>query len=719
MKDDVVQLLARGQQDIWLTGNPEVSFYRSSFRRHVPFASSIERFLVPHDGKVLLNPKCDMLGYVYLTAHDKTSGALVPGLDWSTILSTVELIIGNQTVATHDMTYINQIRPVLEAETYSKRAQTSFQPLGFFFDSRPLPLVALRYTDVKIILSLLSTQYYLKVWAHCIHLDEDERRYFSTTPQKILIPQVQRFPISKEPFFKSVVKYLAAPCVNYLDVYSPVPSIPPGFVNWGSHIGGSSSVTNGRCIVADNFGGIYTMGFFNSTPLIVYGKNGSPSGVTVNYTNSVTSFNDCFVVKYSSSGNVQWGARIESDGGTTAGNFAAVNTSGNLYIVGTFLGATLSVFDKNDQTTGVSITPAFGGSGCFLAIYDTNGTPQWAACVGGPGGITQGLGIAIDSFGSLYATGNYTASPVTFYNSNGSPFATTITNLGSNDCFIVKYSSNGNVQWGARIGGAGIDAGNSISTDTSGNVYVTGRFQSTTLTFYNSDGSSFATTLTNLGSNDCFIGKYDTNGNVQWVALIAGTIADIGNCITTDKTGSVYVTGSYTSNPLSFYNKNNGSAFSSTLANLGSTDCFIGKYDTNGNVQWVARVGGSGNDIGNGITTDATGNVYVTGSYTSSPVSFYNKNNGPAFATTLTTLGSTDCFIVKYDTNGNVQSCNRIAGTSSDVGYSVTTDTSGGLYVTGTYQSDPLGLYNSDKTLFSPSLSAVGPQDTFICKITA
>ena len=63
------QLLAQGAQDVWLSGDPQVSFYRSNFKRHVPFATTIERFLVPQDGRIVVNPKSDLLGYKIGRAH--------------------------------------------------------------------------------------------------------------------------------------------------------------------------------------------------------------------------------------------------------------------------------------------------------------------------------------------------------------------------------------------------------------------------------------------------------------------------------------------------------------------------------------------------------------------------------------------------------------------------------------------------------------------------
>jgi hypothetical protein len=222
--NQAVQLLARGLQDVWLSGNPQVSFYRSTFKRYVQFGSSIEQFVVPDTGKIVINTKSDLLGYTYLTAHDKATGTLVPGVDWSNIISTVDLNIGNQIIATHDIVYINTIQKALEADTYSSRSQTNtFQPLGFFFDKQALPILALRYTDVRINITWVSAaaskQYVYKCWAHCIRLADEERQFFSTATHRILIPQMQRVMVSNEPNFHGPLKYIAAPCTNYANVY--------------------------------------------------------------------------------------------------------------------------------------------------------------------------------------------------------------------------------------------------------------------------------------------------------------------------------------------------------------------------------------------------------------------------------------------------------------------------------------------------------------------
>ena len=432
--NQAVQLLARGLQDVWLSGNPQISFYRSTFKRHTHFGSSIEQFVVPDTGKIVINTKSDLLGYTYLTAHDKATGTLVPNVDWSNIISTVDLNIGNQNIATHDIVYINTIQKALEADTYSSRSQTNtFQPLGFFFDKQALPILALRYTDVRINITWVSAaaskQYVYKCWAHCIRLQDEERKFFSTATHRILIPQMQRVMVSNEPSFHGPLKYIAAPCINYANMYNP--PIRPATVQWGARIAGTA-FDFGNGISVDGSGNMYVTGSYSSNPLTLYNSDGSAFGTTLVNSGS----DDCFIAKYNTSGTVQWGARI-------------AGTLGE-----------------------------------------------------------QGTAISVDGSGNMYVTGSYGSNPLRLYNSDGSAFGTTLAFSGFTDCFIVKYNTAGTVQWGARIAGTGFDTAYSISVDGSGNMYVTGYYTSNPLTLYNSDGSAFGTTLVKSGNYNCFIAKY-------------------------------------------------------------------------------------------------------------------------------------------------------------------------------------------------------------------
>jgi hypothetical protein len=239
--------------------------------------------------------------------------------------------------------------------------------------------------------------------------------------------------------------------------------------------------------------------------------------------------------------------------------------------------------------------------------------------VGGTGNDT-GYGIAVDSSGNVYISGSYGSIPVTIYNADGSTFGS-IPNQGGNDAFVVKYNTSGVAQWGARVSGIGNDYGYGVAVDSSGNVYITGQYTSSPVTIYNADGSTFGT-IPNQGSYDVYVVKYNTSGVAQWGTHVGGTGTDSGAAIAVDSSGNVYITGYYDSSPVTIYNAD-GSIFG-TIPNQGSRDALVVKYNTSGVALWGTHFGGTANDYGNGIALDSSGNVYISGYYTSNPINFYN-----------------------------------------------------------------------------------------------
>lgn len=169
MSGGIVQLVATGAQDTWLTGKPEVSFFRSNYKRYTHYAHSVERQViqgVPQAGGISIvrfEKKGDLLSYVYFTARDGNNAG-VSNLDWSKIIDKVELLIGGQVVDTQDFQWSADVEPVVGAQTFSTRylnlnttgptnQKNFFYPLKFFFCKDyflALPLVALQFHDVEL-----------------------------------------------------------------------------------------------------------------------------------------------------------------------------------------------------------------------------------------------------------------------------------------------------------------------------------------------------------------------------------------------------------------------------------------------------------------------------------------------------------------------------------------------------------------------------------------
>jgi hypothetical protein len=260
MSGGIVQLVATGAQDAWLTGKPEVSFFRSSYKRYTHYANSAERQLIqgnPSAGNIStirLEKKGDLINYMYLIAKDST-GALIPGINWTNVIDKIELLIGGQIVDTQDITWMSNVEAVTGAQNFSQRylnnnaagpnnVTNGFLPLKFFFCKDwnvSLPLVALQYHDVELRITWSTTlgstlaltglpataaysSFQYEAWTNFVYLDQAEREYFANTPMDLLITQMNRIPIAttnmQELALAHPIKFLAFSCNNYSSVYT-------------------------------------------------------------------------------------------------------------------------------------------------------------------------------------------------------------------------------------------------------------------------------------------------------------------------------------------------------------------------------------------------------------------------------------------------------------------------------------------------------------------
>jgi hypothetical protein len=474
---------------------------------------------------------------------------------------------------------------------------------------------------------------------------------------------------------------------------------PNGSLLWATKFGDNGS-KSARSIAGDAYNNVYVTGSSNGTLTNFY--NASGSSVSLTLANAST---DSFLVKYNPNGEVLWASQI-GGAGVDNGYRVTLDSYGNVYIIGNY--ASNPMIFYNASGSGVTQTQTLtnaGSTDVFVAKYNPSGAVLWAAQIAGAGSEI-GYGVTSDAYGNIYLTGQYVSNPITFYNASGSGVtqSQTLTNAGiagTIDAFIAKYNPSGAVLWAAQIAGAGSDIGNVVTSDAYGNIYVNGQYASNPITFYNASGSGVTQTqtLTNAGSNDVFIAKYNPSGAVSWAAKIAGAGNDVGSGIKTDSNGNIFVTGSYSSvsNPITFYNASgSGVLETKTLTNTGNNDAYIAKYNPSGAIVWAAQIDCAGSDAGNGVTSDAYGNIYLTGQYGSNPITFYNASgSGVTKTQTLTNAGSNDAFIAKYNPSGAVLWAAQIGGTTTDAGNGVTTDASANVYVTGTYSSNSVAVLSA------------------------
>ena len=377
------------------------------------------------------------------------------------------------------------------------------------------------------------------------------------------------------------------------------------------------------------------------------------------------------------------------------GEGIAVDSSGNVFVTG-----------GSFSTWGRSVRAYTSGADAFAAKLDSSGVLQWNTFLGGAG-QEIGYGIAVDSSGNVYVTGQSGATwgnPIRAYS-------------GYQDAFAAKLDSSGELLWNTFLGGTGGDVGYGIVVDSSGYVYVTGVSGPT----WGSPVRAFS------GGSDAFAAKLNNSGALQWNTFLGGTGDEYGYGIAVDSNGSVCVTGpsdatwgspvrEYSGNGDTFAVKVNSSGvlqwntflggtgddyvfgiavdssgniyiagFSDTAwgspvrAHSGNWDAFAAKLNRNGVLQWNTFLGGTGVTRGYGIAAESNGNVYITG-YTSSswgsPVRAYTS--------------ASDVFVAKLDSSGALQWNTFLGGTGTDYGHSIAVDSSANVYVTG-YSSSSWG----------------------------
>ncbi len=387
-------------------------------------------------------------------------------------------------------------------------------------------------------------------------------------------------------------------------------------------------------------------------------------------------------------------------GGTNEdqGTAVATDASGNVYYLGNFYSHSIVI-----GTTTLQNQPyqAFNyGSEMFLAKYDSCGTFKWAKQAGGKSDV-YGADLAVDAAGNIYVTG-YFQTDTAFFGS------TYLLQSSYQDAFLVKYRPNGTMIWAKSASGNDQDQGRAITVDALGDVYITGTFASTSITF----GSSSIINGTNDGyTTDGFIAKFDTSGANIWVRGNTSNSATSGHvtpfAVGSDATGNVYVGGRFYSSEIRF------GIDSLPNTNTSYSDIFVTKYDGGGNFKWLRSAGASGDDGIYGMASDATGNSYVTG---------YVGGGTTTFGTGVSVSSSQmnrALFIAKYDNAGTALWAKTAIGDywSDDFATAISLDANSNAFITGTYSSDT--LYLGPVKLANMSSGGANPDyfyDIFVAK---
>jgi len=257
------------------------------------------------------------------------------------------------------------------------------------------------------------------------------------------------------------------------------------------------------------------------------------------------------------------------------------------------------------------------------------------------------------------------------------------------------------------IGGSSDEYGYAVAADGAGNAYITGSTSSTEATFPVTAGPDLTY---NGGVYDAFVAKVNSSGNALVYCSFIGGISDsdTGRSIAADSAGNAYVTGSTSSNEVTF-----PVALGPDVTHNGGADVFVAKVNPSGTaLSYCGYIGGASDEEGRGIAVDSAGNAYVVGSTWSNEATF-PVNSGPD----LTYNGaSRDVFVAKVDSSGTGLSyCGYIGGSNIDLGYAIAVDSAGNAYVTGETSSAEATF----PVTTGPDLSYNGNGDCFVAKVNS
>tara|TARA_R110001592_G_scaffold63230_2_gene193566 strand:- start:980 stop:3322 length:2343 start_codon:yes stop_codon:yes gene_type:complete len=294
--------------------------------------------------------------------------------------------------------------------------------------------------------------------------------------------------------------------------------------------------------------------------------------------------------------------------------------------------------------------------------------------IGGTG-FDSGTAIGVDSDGNYYVGGVF-QDPISIGTN-------TLNSMGLEDAFIAKYNALSELQWIKRLGGASSDRMDDIVVSSSGDIILAAKVGA------NSDFDGIS--LNNNQSGVAVI-KLSPTGSIVWSEV--GTSASSLSSLALDDDQNVLITGRYRG-VLSFTSVN--------VTSTGEDESYVAKLNgSTGAGIWITGVSGTKSVGGNAIATDASGNVFFSGSFFETLT---------ISGTSITSQGGLDSYIGKLNPNGQLIWLKQVAGTEWNNVYGVATDPSGDLVITG--------YYNGSTDFGGTSVSPIRLSDVFIAKYAA
>lgn len=367
------------------------------------------------------------------------------------------------------------------------------------------------------------------------------------------------------------------------------------------------------------------------------------------------------VTKFDPDGTLIWNKGIGNSNSSTYITFPsiAIDSDNNIILTGTFEG------QQNFETGTIFLSNSSIANGSFyLAKLGSNGTFVWAKGLNVP--TSEGHSLSIGSDGNLYVSGLITgAADMDF--STGTAILTPSPSTAEN-YFLASYTTDGNYNWANAVATTGDGV---VTTDPESRPWLIGTFSATT-DFDPGPG----TTSISVPTSTSFLTRWSTNGSFLYASAFRGTGTSgeyvYGSSITDND--KLVIAGVFKGD-IDLDHTLGSYAITST----SDSATFIAQYDLNGAIEWASVL--TGKISVRAIETDASGNIYMTGSVIGT-VDF-----DPSSALGFASGSTSDFFIAKYSASGIYQWHKRIGNSGFEEALDLKLDSDGNIVVCGRFQA--------------------------------
>lgn len=367
-------------------------------------------------------------------------------------------------------------------------------------------------------------------------------------------------------------------------------------ISWEGNYGGSNN-DQPNAIQSTQDDGYIVAGYSNS-------KDGDVSDSNGTY--------DYWIVKLTNNGGIEWEQNY-GGGDNDIANAVQPAPDGGYIIAG----------NSNSPDGDISVNN--GGHDYWVVKIDSNSNILWERSYGGSGAdIANAVQVTPDEGYIIAGNSNSTDGDV-----SGDD--------GSDDIWVVKTDSTGNIEWDQSYGGSATDEVNAIELTPDGGYVIAGTSE-----------SSDSIVSGNNGNTDYWVIKTDSNGNVEWNRNYGGEGYEYAQSVLPVSNGKGYMVAGYANST--------DSLEGDVSDNYGDHDFWIVRLDSSGNIEWEQNYGGTGADHAVSIKPGSDENSYVVSGYS-------NSADGDISAS----IGGYDYWMIKIDSSGSIQWRRSLGGSQNDI----------------------------------------------------